>query len=172
MSRSLRLHAAVCEAVGEGLRQGRAVRLVARGTSMRPFLRDGEEIRIVPPPDGLPRSGEIVLVRTAEGAALHRVISVDARNARIHTKGDGLAEADRPVSRSALIGCAEAVRRKGRWISLTVPWRRALGRFVSLFLAPRRPLRTVARLLRRACGQTAASAAISRGRGAPGGGRS
>jgi hypothetical protein len=126
----------------------------------------------VPPPDGLPRSGEIVLIRTAEGAALHRVIAVDERNARIHTKGDGLAEADRPVPRSALIGCAEAVRRGGRWISLTVPWRRALGRFVSLFLAPRRPLRTLARLLRRAFGRSAASAAIPSGRGAPEGGRS
>jgi hypothetical protein len=172
MSRSLRLHAALCEAVGEGLRQGRAVRLVARGASMRPFLRDGEEIRIVPPPDGFPRSGEIVLIRTTGGAALHRVISVDEGNARIHTKGDGLAEADLPVPRSALIGCAEAVRRKGRWISLTAPWRRALGRFVSLFLAPRGPLRALARLLLRASRRPPAFAAISTGRDAPGGERS
>jgi hypothetical protein len=170
MSRSLSLHAALCEAVGEGIGRGRVVRLVARGNSMRPFLRDGDEIRIVPPSPGLPRPGEIVLVRTDCGASLHRVIRVNERTATIRTKGDGLSEADQPVARTAVIGLAEAVRRHGQWVSLTTSWRRLLGRFVSLVLAPRRPLRAVARLLIRASHRPAAAASPAGGRSAPRGG--
>lgn len=145
--RSPTRHAAMCDALKAGLDRGAAVRLVVRGASMRPFLWDREVVRIVPLHNDLPRRGEIVLVRTQGGAALHRILRTDEARSEVETKGDGVRWADPPVPLTAIIGRADAVLRHGGWVSLTRPWRRLLGRFVSEFISPIQPLRTLARRL-------------------------
>ena len=140
-------HAALCDAVADSLEAGDAVRLRVGGASMRPFLNEGEEVRIVPArPEDL-RSGDIVLVRTMGGATLHRVLSLDLRDATLRTKGDGTRRADPPMAAGAIVGKADAVLRKGAWRALGTPGRRALARFISRHLAPLEPLRTAARVL-------------------------
>lgn len=148
MSRALpTYHAALCEAVAAGLEAGAAVRMRARGASMRPFLRDGEEVRIVPVRPEALRPGDIVLVRASGGAALHRVLAIDLRAATLLTKGDGERAGDSAAGLDAVVGRADAVLRRDRWIPLDTRARRLLGRFVSCVLAPREPLRALARLL-------------------------
>jgi len=143
-------HAALCEAVAAGLDAGAAVRVRARGASMRPLLRDGEDLRIVPLQAGALRPGDIVLVRTPGGAALHRVIAVDAQASTLRTKGDGSREADGALALGAVVGRADAVFRRGGWVRLDTPGRRLLGRIVCTFLSPLPPLRAAARALLRA----------------------
>jgi len=153
-------HAALCDAVAEGLESGAAVRVRAGGASMRPLLRDGEEVRIVPARAEAIRVGDIVLVRTKGGAALHRVIAIDARAATLRTKGDGERMADGALPLGAVVGRADAVLRHGRWVPLDTPVRRLLGRAVCGLLSPRDSLRAAARALIRA------KAALSTNRGA------
>jgi hypothetical protein len=141
--RSPTFHAGLCDAVAESLQAGLAVRLVAHGTSMRPFLHSGEEVRVV-------RLGDIVLVRTSSGAALHRVLAMDLRLALLRSKGDALRLADAPLPTGAVVGRAEAVRRGGAWVPLDGAMNRLLGRFVSIALSPLPPLRIAARWIVRA----------------------
>ncbi len=143
-------HAALCETVAAGLDAGVAVRVRARGASMRPLLRDGEDVRIVPVQARTLRSGDIVLVRTLGGAALHRVIAVDAQASTLRTKGDGSREADGALALGAVVGRADAVLRRGRWVRLDTPARRLVGRMVCTMLSPLPPLRAAARALLRA----------------------
>jgi hypothetical protein len=140
-------HAALCDAVATGLEAGAVVRLRARGASMRPFLRDGEDVRIVPVRIETIRPGDVVLVRTEGGAALHRVLAIDLRAATLLTKGDSVRAGDRATGLDAVVGRADAVLRRDRWIPLDTRARRLLGCFVSRVLAPREPLRALARLI-------------------------
>jgi hypothetical protein len=147
MTRALTFHAALCDAVADSLEAGDVVRLRVGGSSMRPFLREGDEVRIVPArPEDL-RSGDIVLVRTSGGATLHRVLSLDLRDATLRTKGDGMRETDPPLAAGAIVGKADAVMREGAWRALDTPGRRAFASFVSRRLAPLEPLRAAARVL-------------------------
>lgn len=132
-----------------GLAAGVAVRLRARGASMRPLLRDGEDLRIVPAPWSVIRPGDIVLVSTPGGAALHRVIALNARAATVRTKGDGEREPDGALPFDAVVGRADAVLRRGRWVALDTPARRLFGRIVCTLLSPREFLRGAARRLLR-----------------------
>ena len=143
-------HEALCKSVEEGLSRGGEIILRARGMSMRPAIRDGEEVRLRPLGSHPPGVGDIVLARTPEGAALHRVIAVARGSARVRLKGDGLQRADAYLPISALLGRADAVRRGHRRVRIDTPWRRRMGLLISLYLAPRAPLRTLARRLVRA----------------------
>lgn len=150
MERAPTRHEALCKTVEEGLSRGGKMILRARGMSMRPTIRDGEEVRLHPLGGRPPCVGEIVLARTPGGAALHRVIAVAHRSAQVRLKGDGLRSADTCLPLCALLGRADAVRRGDRWVRIDTPWRRRLGLLISLYLSPRAPLRTLARRLVRA----------------------
>ncbi|MDP3937333.1 MAG: S24/S26 family peptidase [Deltaproteobacteria bacterium] len=140
-------HRALCEAVAAAHAKGGTVVMRARGRSMRPMIRDGEELRIRNLGDRALRPGDVVLARTAGGAVIHRVVTIDRTACRVRLKGDGERYPDALLPISAIIGRADAVRRKGRWVSLDAPWRAVLAQFVSLHLAPRAPLRRLARRL-------------------------
>ncbi len=140
-------HRALCDSVTAAHAKGGTVVMRARGRSMRPMIRDGEELRIRDLGNRVPRSGDVVLARTAGGAVIHRVVAIDRAACRVRLKGDGERYPDALLPMSAIIGRADAVRRKGRWVSLEAPWRAVLAQFVSLHLAPRAPLRRLARRL-------------------------
>ncbi len=150
MERAATRHEALCKTVEESLSRGGKMVLRARGMSMRPTIRDGEDVRLRPLGGSPPCVGEIVLARTPRGAALHRVIAVAHRSAIVRLKGDGLRSADAYLPLCALLGRADAVRRRDRWVRIDTPWRRRLGLLISLYLSPRAPLRTLARRLVRA----------------------
>jgi hypothetical protein len=166
--RSPTFHAGLCEAVAESLEAGVTVRLVAHGSSMRPFLQDGDEVRIVPAPVHEVRPGDIVLVRTSGGAALHRVLSTDLRVALVRTKGDASRLADAPLPAGAVVGRAEAVRHDGAWVPLDSAGSRLLGRFISVALSPLPPLRIAARWILRARARTRPGALRCAGRAGEG----
>lgn len=90
-----------------------AIRVVARGSSMWPTIRDGEHVelrRAVRPPV----VGEIVLVRDGERVYLHRIRHAAPRH--IVCRGDNCLWDDRPVARCRII----AVARRDGWIRDTL----------------------------------------------------
>lgn len=140
-------HAGLCDAVAAAHARGGSVLIRVRGRSMRPMIRDGEEVRVRPLGGRALAAGDVVLARTAGGAALHRVIAIDEGEGRLLLKGDGERRPDARLPVAAILGRADAVRRRGRWVRLDAPWRAALARFISLHLAPRPAVRRLTRRL-------------------------
>ncbi len=103
------------------LERGQQVRLTATGSSMQPFLFDGDVIALEACP--WPKVGDIVLVRGATGRlVLHRVARrVDDA---FYVVGDAQREQEGPFGRRALLGRAVLVFREERAIRLDrgVPW--------------------------------------------------
>ena len=70
------------------IKQGRSVRLKARGNSMLPLLRSGDEVLLVPPTSDNVKLWMPVLAHTDEkGIVLHRIVKIDG--AKITLAGDG-----------------------------------------------------------------------------------
>src|SRR5579883_2651631 len=83
------------------LRDGREVRIVHRGQSMVPALRDGDRLRVAPL-DREAAPGEIVLARRGPRLVAHRLVAREA--GRAITRGDACAADDPPLAESLLVG--------------------------------------------------------------------
>lgn len=109
------------------LARGERVRFVARGDSMKPFVRDGDQVEVDPRPR--PRVGDLVLLRAVDFGVVHRVIG-KARG-RLLIKGDNLPRADGWFGEDAVLGVVIAVRRGGRPVPtrrvVAVGWSAAMG---------------------------------------------
>ncbi len=83
-----------------------------RGGSMRPALREGDEVLLAPAVELAP--GEVVVLRLPgrPGTVLHRLVEVG--EAGVVTRGDACARLDPPAPRSAVLFRALARRRGGR----------------------------------------------------------
>ena len=70
------------------IKHGKSVRLKARGNSMLPLLRSGDEVLLVPPTSDNVKLWMPVLAHTDEkGIVLHRIVKIDG--AKITLAGDG-----------------------------------------------------------------------------------
>lgn len=116
----------------EQLGRGRALRVLTRGHSMWPSVRDGAVVTVLPLL-GAPRVGDLVLVATPTRLVLHRVIACDTRG--IVTKGDAAPHDDGRVPREAILG-----RLPARWDD---PLRAVVSRYAG------RPGATAVGILRR-----------------------
>lgn len=114
----------------EACDKGQDVYLRAQGRSMRPLYPSGTLFLIKPlRPDDL-RLGDLILIRTHDGAVLHRLLRHDRKRRRLVTKGDMRPFCDPPWPYDALKGRVEALWR-GRNKRL---WRQsAEGRLAPLF---------------------------------------
>lgn len=116
----------------ELLAKGQSVRFVARGHSMRPFVRDGDQVEVSP---GVrPRVGDLVLLRQGDFGVVHRVVARFGR--RLLIKGDNLPRADGWFTGDDLLGVVVAVRHGDR----RVPSRRLLAVGWSAAMAAKRTL--------------------------------
>lgn len=131
---------------------GLRVRARVTGTSMRPFVCDGELMEFVAQGAEMPRPGQILLVRTADGAlVLHRVSRTDG--SRFYMRGDAQAFEEGPLVPEQVIARGTGIVRNGRLVPLDIGilrltghlWRIALPVRLSLIV----PLRTARRLLSR-----------------------
>jgi hypothetical protein len=106
------------------------LRCRVRGSSMKPFVRDGDVLTVSPPSGMPPRAGDIVLYRTAAGnALLHRVIDVTQRDAGVWLTiwGDAAAGPLDEVSAERIMGVAVALERGRRSMRLDVGSRRRMS---------------------------------------------
>jgi phage repressor protein C with HTH and peptisase S24 domain len=95
--------------------RGAACRTTVRGSSMWPFIRDGDVVTVAPC-DRWPRVGQVVAAASDEPARLvvHRV--VQRRDGRWLTRGDNLSAADGYASREQILGRVVRVEHGGRAI--------------------------------------------------------
>ncbi len=105
------------------LRSGQRVRLVARGWSMWPVLRDGDSVEIAPARAQDLKPGEIGAwetgAREAGGLVLHRLVRWEASGARGIFRGDACPAPDSPVAAEQVVGrvtaCWRGRRQVGTW---------------------------------------------------------
>ncbi|HKB07692.1 MAG TPA: S24/S26 family peptidase [Candidatus Polarisedimenticolia bacterium] len=111
--------APVIEAI---LADGHALRIPVRGVGMHPALREGD-VAVIAPFLGLPRIGQIVLARSAEGPLLARLVDVELQAGRrmYRLKDDAEGGADAGVMREELYGRLIAVERDGRCLDADDP---------------------------------------------------
>jgi signal peptidase I len=89
---------------------GRSAELPVRGNSMRPLLRDGDRVRVIPVTATNVRVGEVVVSAEATGPIIHRVVGwwPSRHGWRVLTKGDNASRLDAPLLVDGLVGRAVA----------------------------------------------------------------
>jgi hypothetical protein len=113
------------------LERGQSVRLTTNGSSMLPFIHDGETVELVPPRSSLMR-GDIVLAQSEEDRyVLHRVVRIEGDG--VYLRGDAQKHREGPLPRQAVLGRAVTTSRHGRvrvldrgvWHWLGLVWMRS-----------------------------------------------
>ena len=128
-------------------------RFEARGTSMAPFIRDGDIVTVRPVRERSLRKGDVVAFAEPSMNKLyvHRIIR--ASGGRYAVKGDNLSEADGVIPGSCIAGVVAKVERGGWEFSLGVGRGRALiadmSRIGALPVTVRRVVGAYLRILRR-----------------------
>jgi hypothetical protein len=108
------------------LKRSGALRLKARGSSMLPFLFDGDVVHVRPAGAADVRTGDVICYRTApERLFLHRLVARDGDT--LVARGDALEFVDR-VGPDELLGRAVAIERGDRIVRLDTRWARHVGR--------------------------------------------
>jgi rhamnosyl/mannosyltransferase len=99
------------------LDEGKHVLVKVKGSSMRPFLHDGDTVELMPATDGAVRWGAIVLAyRDDYGVVLHRVIK--RRNDKIWLRGDAQTKAKEEISLKDVWAYSETAYRRGKRLKL------------------------------------------------------
>lgn len=123
----------------ELLGAGRAIRFSARGSSMSPFIRDGDIVTVRPARAADLRPGSVALFVRPDGEVmLHRVLGLDQRANPpvIIARGDARTGPCDTFVPDGLLGQAASARRGARTIRLDPP----LARWLGLLWARTQPL--------------------------------
>lgn len=96
------------------LDKGKPFRFEARGTSMYPFIRDGDVATVAPLAGEDPKPGDVAafVQPGTSGVRVHRIVKVDA--GRYFLKGDNALDADGVLARDAILGLVVRLERGGR----------------------------------------------------------
>ncbi len=119
------------------LRAGLSLRLVGKGNSMRPMVREGDLLEIQPANPATLRTGEIVLCLLPEQrVVIHRIVRVDQRSAglRFLVQGDQALEPDGWLEAESVLGRLVELERDGKRISMQNVHTRLLGKLAALRL--------------------------------------
>ena len=130
------------------LRQGGSFQFRARGSSMTPFIRDGDLLTIAPVDAADLQIGDVALYRTRRDRVVaHRVVgrAMEGGEPLLETRGDARLDSDSPVPADDVLGRAVRLRRGDRAFRLD----RGLWRLVARLWVAVHPLRcAAARLVR------------------------
>jgi signal peptidase I len=135
------------------LARGLPFRFEARGTSMSPFIRDGDIVTIRPIGRIPPKKGDVVAFAEplTDKLYVHRIIK--ETRAGFAIKGDNLPRSDGLIPEANLLGVVAKVERRGREISLAIGPGRSLiadmSRIGVLSVTARRVVRAFQRILGR-----------------------
>jgi len=94
------------------LERGQRVRMTVTGTSMRPFIHDGDVVELEPV-RSMPRLGDVVQVQCSEECCVvHRVVRIEGE--AFFLRGDANAHCEGPFGRDSLCGRVILCYRNGR----------------------------------------------------------
>jgi hypothetical protein len=113
------------------LRRGGALRFRAQGSSMRPFVRDGDLVEVRSIDQRRLRRGDVVLYVDDDGRPfVHRVIEVERKDGRsiASTRGDAMRVNDGPIDAVQILGRVSAAKRGRQRLVLDRGLLRTLGR--------------------------------------------
>ncbi len=107
--------------VKDALQRGQNVRLTVSGSSMLPFLRNGDVVEIEPVTEVL--LGDMVLVQTnsndgAECYVLHRIVEKLNNSSQVFIRGDAQAFSEGPFTKNEVLGKANIAWRNGKPLKL------------------------------------------------------
>ena len=131
------------------LEQGVDCRIQVKGSSMTPFVRDGDVVTLAPASICPPRFGDVVAcIHPVSGRlVVHRVV------VRIHNKvfvrGDNRVCGEPPIAEDAVLGVVRRVERRGRLVRLGLGPERNLIAWLSRTGLLARIVFPVLRILRR-----------------------
>jgi hypothetical protein len=95
------------------LDEGDRIRLLVKGYSMRPFLRNERDcVTLSPLGTRPPRRGMVVLFRYRGKHVLHRIRRI--RNDRLVIAGDGNYRVEEHIRPGDIVACADSIERNGR----------------------------------------------------------
>lgn len=123
------------------IKQGKYVTIPVKGTSMLPFLKEGNRVSLKSFHAGNLTKGIIVLANVNGQMILHRVVRYD--NTRIYLAGDGNVANHEVVGYGDVVAMAFCAYRGKTEVKLDQRWWRYLGRIWYWI----RPIRRVARKL-------------------------
>ena len=115
------------EMLAELIERSGGMRLRARGTSMRPFISDGDVIHISRRTADELRIGDIAACVRDNGLVVHRLVG---KRHGLVLKGDALGAPDAPLESDSLLGAVTAVETSRGTIDLT----RRRARYINLFV--------------------------------------
>ncbi len=123
------------ELAAEILRNFAEVQFVARGSSMLPAIYPGDCLTVRAFDGRVPRCGDVVLCRIADGFRVHRIVRILGEvSARLYVlRGDALTDEDAPVGSGELLGRVTLSERRGQVLELRAAmgmWQRALSMVV------------------------------------------
>ena len=119
----------------EAIRQGHAVKTLAQGYSMFPFLRKGDILTVEPVPMEDIKRGDIVVFESNEQWIAHRVIRISDRNNEIQflLRGDTNLQFDPVVNEGNYVGKVFSFQREKKSILVSSLTRRFWKGFIQLF---------------------------------------
>lgn len=103
--------------------QGAFLRTTVRGTSMTPFIRDGDVLTIAPMDGYSPHVGDVVafIKPGTDRMAIHRLIASESDGWLV--RGDNCTEPDGVIVRKDMIGYVTRIEHRGRDVKLGIgPW--------------------------------------------------
>jgi len=107
-----------------------SIRFRAKGSSMRPFIQDGDLITVSPLRDYPIRVGDVVLYKTVDNRPIvHRVIrkTTIAGKAAFFIKGDATFGPPEKIGMKNILGRVTAIERNGRERRLDTKLHRMIG---------------------------------------------
>ena len=108
---------AFLDAVTQLLQQGQTnVTVPVRGSSMVPFLHDGDTVYLDPTPEKLKKGDVVLYTREGGDYVLHRIRKI-CRDGSLVLVGDAQQLLEQLPNRSSVCGIAVAARHKGRLIN-------------------------------------------------------
>lgn len=98
--------------IRKSLSEGKPVRFSSTGSSMVPFIYNGDDIELMPINEELKRCDIILLEKDTNKYVLHRITKIDG--GKIFLRGDAQSKAEGPFDIQNAIGIAGVSFRKGR----------------------------------------------------------
>ncbi len=103
------------------LQRGLAVRFTATGESMKPFIKNGETITVLPVDCAGVKKGDILVYALGNTVTVHcvaKVLKCVSRSPVFILRGDLMSSDDEYVQCEQVLGRVQSVERKGRAVTL------------------------------------------------------